>query len=64
MLVPVDRLQPVFLNPVRDSRLVAPKPAPDLLQRQSLTQELLERRAVHAPIFLTAWDGTLERLFA
>ena len=64
MLVPVDRLQPVLLNPVRDGRFVAPKPPPDLLQRQSLLQELLERRAIHAPIFPTAWDETPERPLA
>ena len=51
--VPVDRLQPVFLHPVRNRRFVPPEPLADLGQRKSAAQELLERSAIHGRIFLS-----------
>jgi len=54
----------MLANPVPHRRFVQPKPLGDLGQGHSLTEQLLKRRAIHKPMILTAWDETIERMFA
>jgi hypothetical protein len=60
----VGRAQPVFLHPIGDRRFVTPEAAADLHKRKAPAEQLPKRGAIHTPIFLTAWDETLERMFA
>ncbi len=48
MLLAVAACKPVFLDPVGDRRFMPTEAPPDLRQRQTLPEKLLQRSAIHA----------------
>src|SRR5438270_11229975 len=60
----VNGLEAMLVSPVANRRFVQIKTPADLGQREPLAKQLLERRPIHAPMLLIAWDEMAEHVFA